>query len=89
MYDLAHVNAAPGKCGKCSGSGEYRWGPSVNGVSKHSGTCFSCRGTGRQNRRQIMRNGTYNRYKISNIVRAEFHRDPAEDAADRWNEQYR
>lgn len=89
MYDLAHENAAPGQCGKCRGTGVYGWGACVNGKMQHSGTCFSCRGTGKQSTIQIKRNRTYNRYKISAIVHADFHRDPAEDAEDRWNEQYR
>lgn len=89
MYDLSHVNEAPGKCGKCRGTGVYGWGASVNGKMSNTGTCFSCRGTGMQNVRQIKRNSTYNRYKISAMVSADFHRDPAEDAEDRWNEQYR
>ena len=33
-------------CYKCGGSGEYRWGGSVNGKPVHSGKCFRCDGTG-------------------------------------------
>jgi DnaJ-class molecular chaperone len=67
MYDLAHQNDAPGRCGKCRGTGVYSWGASVNGKMERSGRCNSCRGTGRQTVRDIMRNATYNRYKIARI----------------------
>lgn len=69
MYDFAVPNSSPGPCAKCNGSGEYRWGGAmVNGVWKgKSGACFSCRGTGKQNRRQIVRNITYNRHKLARI----------------------
>ena len=63
MTDFAYVNPKPGKCGKCSGTGFYRWGAVVNGKATHQGTCFSCRGTGKQDRRQMRRNETYNRFK--------------------------
>jgi DnaJ-class molecular chaperone len=68
MYDLAQPNDRPGRCAKCGGTGEYRWGATVNGRSEKAGPCFSCRGTGRQDRRQIARNHCYNRYKIAAIV---------------------
>jgi DnaJ-class molecular chaperone len=64
MTDFAVPNAKPGTCEKCRGSGTYSWGTVVNGVPSHSGMCFSCRGTGRQDVRQIRRNETYNRFKI-------------------------
>ena len=67
MYDLSMPNAKPGRCCKCSGSGEYRWGTSVNGRPAKSGPCFSCKGTGRQDRKQIRTNITYNRHKIARI----------------------
>jgi hypothetical protein len=67
MYDLAHENDAPGRCGKCRGTGVYGWGACVNGQMQHSGPCHSCRGTGRQTVRDITRNATYNRYKIARI----------------------
>jgi DnaJ-class molecular chaperone len=88
MYDLAVPNDKPGTCAKCKGSGVYRWGAIVNGKAEHSGTCFSCRGSGKQDGRQIRRNRTYNRYKVAEIVRGDFVRDPGEDAADRWNETH-
>jgi DnaJ-class molecular chaperone len=86
MYDLSIPNAQPGPCEKCKGTGTYSWGAVVNGQPQHSGTCFSCRGTGKQSSRQIKRNKTYNRFKVAEICRADFVRDPGEDAADRWNE---
>lgn len=84
MYDLAIVNSKVGECEKCRGSGVYNWGP--NG--KHSGTCFSCRGTGKQSNKQRARNSTYNRYKVARILSNDFVRDPGEDAADRWSETH-
>jgi DnaJ-class molecular chaperone len=68
MYDLSQPNDRPGTCAKCKGSGQYRWGATVNGQSQHTGMCFSCQGTGKQSRRQIKRNETYNKYKIARIA---------------------
>ena len=70
MYDLSIPNEKPGQCSKCNGSGEYRWGASVNGKPSKSGPCHSCRGTGRQTSKQIARNMAYNRYKIALICEA-------------------
>ena len=70
MYDLAHENDKPGQCGKCRGTGKYSWGGTVNGKPRHAGTCYSCQGTGRQDRRQIVRNATYNRHKIRRVFAA-------------------
>ena len=64
MYDLSQPNEKPGKCVKCRGTGEYRWGAIVNGKSNHAGTCYSCRGTGKQSATQIKRNECYNKHKI-------------------------
>lgn len=89
MYDLSMPNSEPGKCCKCHGTGTYSFGAIVNGKASRSGTCFSCRGTGKQSSKQIRTNCTYNRYKVARILSADFHRDPGEDAEDRWNEQYR
>ena len=72
MYDLSQPNDRPGQCGKCKGTGAYAWGAVVNGRPSHTGTCFSCRGTGRQDARQIRTNHTYNRHKIARIVRGDF-----------------
>jgi DnaJ-class molecular chaperone len=69
MYDLSVPNAKPGPCAKCKGSGSYSWGACVNGKMTHSGKCFSCRGTGKQDTKQIRRNHTYNRYKVATIAR--------------------
>ena len=68
MYDLSQPNAKPGPCDKCRGSGVYGWGACVNGSMTHQGTCFSCRGTGKQTRADIRRNHTYNRHKINRIA---------------------
>ena len=67
MYEFAVVNAKPGKCEKCRGSGTYGYGASVNGKMSKSGTCFSCRGTGKQKLTDIYRNETYNKYKVMEI----------------------
>ena len=64
MYDFAVPNAKPGVCEKCKGSGVYRWGAVVNGKCAHEGTCFSCKGTGKQTKRDIRRNVAYNRHKL-------------------------
>jgi len=69
MYDLSVPNAKPGQCAKCKGSGLYAWGATVNGKPQHRGTCFSCGGTGQQERRDIRRNHAYNRHKIAMIAR--------------------
>ena len=74
MYDLSQPNAKPGTCRKCNGSGVYAWGACVNGKITHSGPCFSCQGTGRQDVRQIKRNETYNRYKIAAIFSGDMNR---------------
>jgi DnaJ-class molecular chaperone len=68
MYDLSQPNAKPGQCSKCKGSGEYRWGASVNGRTAFSGRCHSCGGTGEQTRSDIARNRAYNRHKINRIL---------------------
>ena len=68
MYDLSQPNAAPGQCVKCKGTGAYRWGPIVNGKQSKGGTCFSCGGTGKQSKKDINRNHTYNRFKIARIA---------------------
>lgn len=62
--DFSMPNGTPGKCVKCNGSGRYCWGAFVNGRPTKSGTCWSCRGTGKQSQKQIMRNHTYNRHKV-------------------------
>ena len=55
MYDLAIPAERPGICPKCQGSGQYQWGPLVNGKPKHAGECYSCRGTGQQSRARALR----------------------------------
>ena len=68
MYDLSQPNDKPGKCGKCKGTGCYSWGASQNGKTTHSGTCWSCAGTGQQTKDDIRRNHTYNKHKIIRIL---------------------
>jgi len=68
MYDMAVPNDKPGKCAKCNGSGQYVWGAIVNGKPTHVGTCWSCKGTGKQTNKDIGRNKTYNRHKIANMA---------------------
>jgi hypothetical protein len=67
MYDLSMPNEKPGVCCKCKGTGTYGWGASVNGKMTHSGTCYSCSGTGKQTVKDIKRNNTYNKHKIAAI----------------------
>lgn len=67
MYDFSQPNAKPGECCKCHGTKIYRWGTVENGVPKHSGTCFSCRGTGYQDKKQIKTNHGYNYFKLRTI----------------------
>jgi DnaJ-class molecular chaperone len=69
MYDLSQPNHKPGTCCKCKGTGVYKWGASINGKMTNSGPCHSCRGTGEQTARQIVRNEVYNKYKIASIAR--------------------
>jgi len=68
MYDFSIANEKPGTCSKCNGSGEFRWGALTNGKPSKSGPCHSCRGTGMQDRKQIARNHSYNRYKIALVA---------------------
>lgn len=68
MYDFAVPNEKPGTCVKCSGSGMYRWGTIVNGRASRQGPCFSCKGTGKQEQRDIYRNVAYNRHKAARIA---------------------
>lgn len=68
MYDLSVPNTTPGACQKCNGTGIYAWGASVNGRMTNAGPCFSCRGTGKQDKAQIKRNRTYNRHKLRRII---------------------
>jgi hypothetical protein len=49
-------------CTHCGGSGVYKWGACINGVYQHSGTCFQCRGTGKQTPEDQIRNHYYDLY---------------------------
>lgn len=64
MADFAVPNRKPGRCEKCAGTGTYSWGGTINGAPRFVGKCWSCKGTGKQSRRDIRRNETYNRYKV-------------------------
>jgi DnaJ-class molecular chaperone len=64
MYDLSIPNAKPGICAKCHGTGIYSWGVCLNGKMTQSGMCFSCKGTGKQDKSQIVCNRVYNKHKI-------------------------
>jgi DnaJ-class molecular chaperone len=68
MYDMSQPNDKPGQCGKCRGSGEYRWGAVINGKSQHSGKCNSCGGKGHQDAADIRRNEAYNRFKLQRLA---------------------
>lgn len=65
MADLASPNTRPGRCSKCRGSGQYRWGSQA----QFSGTCHSCGGKGSQTAADIKRCRTYNRHRIAHIAR--------------------
>ena len=68
MYDFAVPNSKPGTCAKCNGTGIYSWGANRNnGKTAHSGTCWSCAGTGKQTKADIKRNVAYNRHKLATI----------------------
>ena len=69
MSDFAVPNSKPGVCAKCNGSGVFRFGGAVvNGVfTGNSGTCWSCRGTGKQTTQDIRRNVCYNNHKVVHI----------------------
>jgi DnaJ-class molecular chaperone len=67
MYDFSQPNDQPGKCNKCQGTGEYRWGASINGKSQHSGPCHSCGGKGHQTKADIKRDHGYNWHKARTI----------------------
>jgi hypothetical protein len=63
MTGYAAPNAKPGRCRKCGGTGTYSWGGERYGAPLRVGKCFSCNGTGKQTRRQMRRNQTYNQHK--------------------------
>lgn len=67
MYDFSVPNRKPGTCEKCKGSGVYAWGASINGKMQNTGKCFSCSGTGKQDKKQIKRNVGYNYFKLKTI----------------------
>ena len=69
-FDLSVPNDKPGTCAKCQGTGEYSWGPVVNGKPKNTGPCWSCKGTGKQTAGDIKRNHGYNYFKLRDIARA-------------------
>lgn len=87
MFDLSQPNEKPGACRKCHGTGIYYFGAVINGKPTRSGECFSCRGTGNQDRTQILRNETYNRYKIAEIFHADLSRAQERDEEDEEDEQ--
>lgn len=35
-------------CWKCGGTGTYRWGAVINGVSQFAGVCYACGGSGKE-----------------------------------------
>lgn len=52
------------KCDRCSGSGVYVWGGTVNGKPVREGECFRCHGKGHQDATDRKRNQNYDRYGI-------------------------
>ena len=67
MWDFSVPNERPGPCGKCKGTGKYRWGAIVNGRPSKEGDCNSCRGRGEQTAADIARNNSYNRHKLAEM----------------------
>jgi hypothetical protein len=59
---LAKVNVTPGVCVKCQGTGTFKW--KEDGEDKQ-GRCFSCRGMGRQSKKQILKNTYYNQFETT------------------------
>jgi hypothetical protein len=57
------------ECDRCYGSGEYHWGPVVNGKTSHSGPCHRCQGTGVQGQDDFRRNWGYDRYAVVKAFR--------------------
>jgi DnaJ-class molecular chaperone len=49
-------------CGKCNGTGTYKWGASVNGRPSNVGTCYSCQGKGVMTKKDVKRNDYYWNY---------------------------
>lgn len=47
------------RCDHCGGTGQYRWGATVNGVPTHSGECFQCLTKGFQTLEDQMRTNSY------------------------------
>lgn len=68
MYDLSVPNLKPGRCAKCKGTGEYRWGACVNGKMTNVGKCNACGGKGEQTQADIYRNISYNKHKLASMV---------------------
>lgn len=56
------------KCGRCSGTGLYQWGASVNGVMQKSGPCYRCQGTGKQGQEDFKRNWYYDNHRPIRIA---------------------
>lgn len=68
MSDFAVPNTNPGPCGKCNGTGKYRWRrPAGRELIELEGPCYSCGGSGRQELTDILRNQAYNRHKAARM----------------------
>lgn len=55
-------NQIVGTCGKCGGTGIYRWGDNL----KFSGKCFDCRGTGNLTFHDRLRDNFYHEMEMKN-----------------------
>jgi hypothetical protein len=53
------------KCERCSGTGTYCWGGTVNGVPVHSADCARCAGKGVLTFDDMRRGRAYDNYAIS------------------------
>jgi hypothetical protein len=66
------ARTVPCECERCRGTGEYGWGPVVNGKVTHRGPCYRCEGKGWQGYQDFRRNRAYDEYQISCMAKAMF-----------------
>jgi hypothetical protein len=61
-------------CGGCGGTGRY-----VNPVNHWTGVCYRCKGKGKQSRRDIMRNQTYDEHAAARAAHGDLSSFPEYD----------
>ena len=57
-------------CDRCSWTGTYRWGATVNGKIAHEAECYQCQGKGYQDQEDQKRNYGYNMHLIRSAFNA-------------------